>query len=278
MQLEEIIKHAFEEDIQSGDITTLATVDPNARGKAKIIARQQGVIAGVEIAKKVFHHLDNQLEINLFHADGNTVKPDDVLLRIEGNLSAILSAERVALNLLGRLSGIATLTQKFVDQIKGTNCTILDTRKTMPLLRELEKYAVRVGGGQNHRKGLYDMYLIKENHIAAAGSIEKAIKKVLSHRKTNRNNAMVEIEVTNLRELQTALNYPVDRILLDNLSVRDIREAVRICNDRTKLEASGGINLNNVREYAQTGVNFISVGEITHSAVSFNLSLLAKGI
>lgn len=278
MNLEEIIKLALEEDIRSGDITTAATVDKSAEGKGEIISRQNGVIAGLNIAEKVFHLVDEQLRITMQSKDGDAVQSEETLMEIRGKLSSILSAERVALNFLGRLSGIATLTGKFVEEIKGTACTILDTRKTTPLLRNLEKYAVRVGGAQNHRMGLYDMYLIKENHIAAAGGIEKSLQKAFTHRTKNQQKALVEIEVTDHEELKTALNYPVDRILLDNMSASDIREAVRICGGRTKLEASGGINLNNVREYAKTGVDFISMGEMTHSVVSFNLSLLVARI
>jgi len=278
MNLEEIVKLSLEEDVRSGDITSAATVNNNAEGTGRIISRQSGVIAGLDIAEKVFHFVDDRLRIKKAHNDGDSVQPEETLIEIQGRLTSILSAERASLNFLGRLSGIATLTRKFVEEIKGTGCTILDTRKTTPLLRDLEKYAVHVGGAQNHRMGLYDMYLIKENHIAAAGGIEEALQKAFAHRDNSQNNALVEIEVTNHNELQAALNYPVDRILLDNMSVSDIREAVQICNHRTKLEASGGINLNNVQEYAETGVDFISVGEITHSAVSFNLSLLVQEI
>lgn len=277
MRLEEIIKSALEEDIQTGDITTRATVDPDARGRARIIARRCGVICGLEIAEKVFHHLDNRLQITALCSDGDLVEPNHVLLQIEGGLPAILSGERVALNFLGRLSGVATLTRRFVEKVDGTGCTILDTRKTTPLLRGLEKYAVRVGGGKNHRSGLYDMYLIKENHIAAAGGIEAALEKVFGHRKENDSKALVEIEVTNLKELQIALKYPVDRILLDNMSVDEIRGAVRISGGKVKLEVSGGINLENVRAYAETGADFISVGQITHSAASLDVALLVEG-
>lgn len=278
MNPEEIIKLALEEDIRSGDITTDATVDKNAEGIGKIVSRQRGTIAGLDIAEKVFHFVDDRLTISKYCKDGDLVQPEETIMEIEGKLSSILSAERVALNFLGRISGIATLAGRFVEEIKGTACTILDTRKTTPLWRDLEKYAVRIGGAQNHRAGLHDMYLIKENHITAAGGIEEALQNTLAHRDRNQHKALIEIEVTDHEELKIALNYPIDRILLDNMSTSDIREAVRICNGRIKLEASGGINLNNVREYAKTGVDFISVGEMTHSAVSFNLSLLVTGI
>ena len=274
MQIEEIIKWALDEDIQSGDITTIATVNNDIEGKAKIIARQNGVVAGLEITKKIFHHFDNKLEISLSCSDGDFVDTGEELILLNGKLASILTAERVSLNFLGKLSGVATLTRKFVEEVKGTGCTILDTRKTTPLLRELEKYAVRVGGGKNHRSGLYDMYLIKENHIAAAGSIESALKKVFDHQEKIQNKAQIEIEVSNLNDLKTVLRYPVDRILLDNMPVAEIKESVRICEQKIKLEVSGGINLQNIREYAETGVDFISVGQITHSAPNLDLSLL----
>ena len=274
MQIEEIIKWALDEDIQSGDITTIATVNNDIEGKAKIIARRNGVVAGLEIAEKIFHYFDNKLEISLSSSDGDFVETGEELILLNGKLASILTAERVSLNFLGKLSGIATLTRKFVEKVKGTGCTILDTRKTTPLLRELEKYAVRVGGGKNHRSGLYDMYLIKENHIAAAGSIESALKKVFDHQEKIQNKAQIEIEVSNLNDLKTVLRYPVDRILLDNMPVAEIKKSVRIFEQKIKLEVSGGINLQNIREYAETGVDFISVGQITHSAPNLDLSLL----
>lgn len=274
MQIEEIIKWALDEDIQSGDITTIATVNNDIEGKAKIIARRNGVVAGLEIAEKIFHYFDNKLEISLSSSDGDFVETGEELILLNGKLASILTAERVSLNFLGKLSGIATLTRKFVEEVKGTGCTILDTRKTTPLLRELEKYAVRVGGGKNHRSGLYDMYLIKENHIAAAGSIESALKKVFDHQEKIQNKAQIEIEVSNLNDLKTVLRYPVDRILLDNMPVAEIKKSVRIFEQKIKLEVSGGINLQNIREYAETGVDFISVGQITHSAPNLDLSLL----
>lgn len=274
MQIEKIIKWALEEDIQTGDITTLATVPSDVIGKAKIITRQDGVVAGLDIAKKIFLFFDSNLKIDLKHSDGDHIKKEVELILLSGKLASILSTERVTLNLLGKLSGIATLTQKFVDKVKDTGCTILDTRKTTPLLRELEKYAVRIGGGKNHRSGLYDMYLIKENHIAAAGGIESALKKAFDHQEKNQNKAPIEIEVNNIKDLKQVLEYPMDRILLDNLSVAEIKEAVYICSKKTKLEVSGGINLQNVRDYAETGVDYISVGQITHSAPTLDLSLL----
>lgn len=274
MQLEDIIRSALEEDIRESDITTSATIGQDVTGSARIISRQEGIVAGLDVARKTFHLVDSELHTKLMLGDGDRVKADQQLMLLEGKLASILMAERVALNFLGKLSGIATLTREFVDIVKSTGCIILDTRKTTPLLRDLEKYAVRMGGGQNHRSGLYDMYLIKENHIAASGGISRALEKAFAHRDRSRHKMPIEIEVASIDELGVALKYPVDRVLLDNMSVEEIRNAVQICNHRKKLEVSGGINLDNVRKYAETGVNFISIGQITHSAQSLSLSLL----
>ncbi|MFQ5584845.1 MAG: carboxylating nicotinate-nucleotide diphosphorylase [Calditrichia bacterium] len=277
MDIQSIIEQALSEDIGSGDITTGATVPAGKEGKAVILAREEGIISGLDIARQIFLHADAALRMELKVSEGNRVFPNTELMHISGQLASILQAERVALNFLGRLSGISTQTAKFVAAVEGTGCNILDTRKTTPLLRELEKYAVRVGGGMNHRMGLYDMYLVKENHIAAAGGIEDALKKVFAYRQGKSNNAPVEIEVRNFEELRKALNFPVERILLDNMSVKEIAEAVKICAGKAQLEVSGGINLENVRRYALTGVDFISVGKLTHSAASLDVSLLVVG-
>lgn len=274
MQLEDIIRSALEEDIRESDITTSATIGQDVTGSARIISRQEGIVAGLDVAQKTFHLVDSELHTKLMLGDGDRVKADQQLMLLEGKLASILMAERVALNFLGKLSGIATLTREFVDIVKSTGCIILDTRKTTPLLRDLEKYAVRMGGGQNHRSGLYDMYLIKENHIAASGGISLALEKAFAHRDRSRHKMPIEIEVASIDELGVALKYPVDRVLLDNMSVEEIRNAVQICNHRTKLEVSGGIDLDNVRKYAETGVDFISIGQITHSPPNLNLSLL----
>jgi nicotinate-nucleotide pyrophosphorylase (carboxylating) len=276
MSLEDIIRSALEEDIRDGDITTSATIDQDVTGLAKIISRQEGIIAGMDVARKTFHLVDSELQTRVMLTDGETVKDNQQLMVLEGKLSSILMAERVALNFLGRLSGIATLTRKFVEIVKNMDCTVLDTRKTTPLLRDLEKYAVGIGGGQNHRSGLYDMYLIKENHIAASGGISSALEKAFAHRDKSRHKIPIEIEVASIDELEAALKYPVDRVLLDNMSVEEIKKAVQFCKHLTKLEVSGGINLDNVRKYAETGVDFISIGQITHSAQSLNLSLLVN--
>jgi nicotinate-nucleotide pyrophosphorylase (carboxylating) len=274
MRLEDIVKSALEEDIGDDDITTRATVGQDFTGSAKIISRQEGIIAGLDAAQKTFHFVDSELRIKLMFADGDTVKPNQELMVLQGKLISILMAERVALNFLGKLSGIATLTGKFVEIVKNTDCVILDTRKTTPLLRDLEKYAVRMGGGQNHRSGLDDMYLIKENHIAASGGISTALEKAFAHRNKSHHKTLIEIEVASINELRAALKYPVDRVLLDNMSLEEIKNAVQICNHRTKLEVSGGINLDNVRKYAETAVDFISVGQITHSPPALDVSLL----
>ena len=273
-QTDELIDRALQEDIRTGDITSQATVPPDMNGEAVIIAKQDGIIAGLSICQHVFQRTDDKLKFKLFFKDGNRVNSGNQLMHISGNLSAILKAERVALNFLGRLSGVSTLTNKFVQEVKNTHCKILDTRKTTPLFRGLEKYAVKIGGGENHRFGLFDMYLVKENHIITAGSIESILEKVFNHRDKNKIDAKVEVEVRGIEELKIALNYPVDCILLDNMSVETIYKAVRICSGKTKLEVSGGVSLSNVKIYALTGVDYISIGKLTHSVENFDLSLL----
>jgi nicotinate-nucleotide pyrophosphorylase (carboxylating) len=276
MNIDSIIKFALNEDIAAGDVTTEATVPSGKNGQAEIIARQAGVIAGLDITCRVFKRVDERLNISSRYSDGNSVIENDCLMEISGSLSSILTAERVALNFLGRLSGIATLTGRFVKAAEGTNCIILDTRKTTPVLRELEKSAVKSGGGQNHRIGLFDMYLVKENHIAAAGGIEEALTCVFVHRKKTKNDLPVEVEVRKPEEIKTAMKYPIDRILLDNMKIDEISQAVRACQGKVELEVSGGVDLENIHQIAQTGVNYISVGKLTHSAPTFDLSLLVK--
>lgn len=278
MELKLFIKQAIEEDIGEGDITTDTIVDPQAKTKANIVAKQPLVLAGLDIARKVFLHLDPESKWEIFKKDGEEVRQGEVIAVVFSKTHAILKAERVALNFLQRLSGIATLTREFVEKVEGTKTRILDTRKTTPGLRALEKYAVQMGGANNHRLGLFDRYLIKDNHIAATGSVSKAIEAVLAKRK---NGLLVEIEVRNFDELKEALKYPIDIILLDNFSPPQIREALTLkkrCGElvepgKIKFEASGGINLQNVRAYAETGVDFISIGALTHSAPAVDLSL-----
>ena len=269
-----LIERALEEDVGAGDWTTLWTVGEKARAEAVIVAKAEGVLAGARIVAAVFERVDPALKVEFEAADGERLAPGARVCTLRGPARAILTGERTALNFLQRLSGIASLTRRFVDRIEGTGAIILDTRKTTPGWRSLEKAAVRVGGGSNHRTGLFDMVLIKENHIAAAGGIVEAVERVREH---NSAGLAVEVEVTSLEELDIAIRAGVDRILLDNMSLEMMREAVELTRrfepDRPELEASGNMSLERVRAVAETGVDFISVGALTHSAPALDLSL-----
>ncbi len=269
--LPDLIAAALEEDLNGGDRTTEAIVPPERTGRATLISRAPGILAGVTIAAAVFRHLDAQMEIHLHVSEGASVAAGSTIATFQGNARALLSGERVALNFLQHLSGIATLTHQFVQAVADTGAIILDTRKTMPGLRALEKWAVQVGGGQNHRMGLYDMVLIKENHIALAGSITNAVTAV---RHTYGSRYPIEVEVRTLEELEEAISLNVDRILLDNMEVPQLREAVKRTAGRIPLEASGRVTLNTVRAIAETGVDYISVGQLTHSAPALDISML----
>ena len=265
-----IITNALKEDIGRGDITSRAIIPKSQKAKANIIAKEAGVIAGLSVARDVFRSLDRSLRFSPKVKEGKRVKKGKVIAEISGNARAILAGERVALNFLQHLSGIATLTNKFVLRIRRTHARILDTRKTTPGLRALEKYAVRVGGGANHRMGLYDAVLIKDNHVKLAGGIEKAILKARDKVRGMR----YEVEAKNINEVKEAIMSKADRILLDNMNIRTLRQAVRLCKKAgVKTEASGGVNLQNVRAIAKTGVSFISVGALTHSAPALDISL-----
>ncbi len=268
--LEDIIRESLQEDIGSGDITTDYLEIEDEYTDAKIIAKEQGILAGSIIAEKVFLLLDPDLKIERVKQEGEKIKKGEIILRIKGKKSSILKGERTALNFLQRLSGIATLTYHYVQQIEGEKAKILDTRKTTPLLRELEKYAVRTGGGFNHRMGLYDFILIKENHIRSIGSIKKAVEKI----KERNCNYKIEVETTNLVEVKEALGSRVDRIMLDNMTISEMKQAVSIIKNQCEVEASGNITLDNVKEVAQTGVDYISVGALTHSSCALDFSLL----
>lgn len=266
-----IIQSALAEDIGDGDITTLSTVTDSLWLMGKFVARAGGVIAGMQVAQATFTLLDERVAFDVFVEDGQMIQAGQQLAKVKGPGRAILSGERTALNLLQRMSGIATQTRHFVEAVRGTNAVILDTRKTAPGLRTLDKLAVRIGGGQNHRTGLYDMALIKNNHIAAVGGdLAEAVRRV---RASDTKHRMVEIEVRDLDQLRTALELDVDRILLDNMSIKQLRTAVEITSGRVALEASGGITLDNVTEVAKTGVDFISVGALTHSVSALDISL-----
>jgi nicotinate-nucleotide pyrophosphorylase (carboxylating) len=263
------ISRALEEDIGSGDVTTDTIVPANASLRGRIIAKEDGVVAGLEIARQVMLTLDHNVEFVAKVEDGTKVKPRTVLADLEGPARALLTGERTALNFLGRMSGIATLTRKFVDAVSGTKAVILDTRKTVPGLRMTDKLAVRLGGGQNHRTGLFDMVLIKDNHIDFAGSITAAVQRV----RASQTKLEIEVETRSLDNVREALALGVERILLDNMSTDTMREAVAICSGRAKLEGSGNVTLANVLEVAATGVDYISVGALTHSPVVFDVSL-----
>ena len=266
---DQYIKYALEEDIGTGDVTTDTIVPAGATLRGRIVAKQEGVVAGLDVAKQVFLTLNEHVTFVAKTKDGSKVTRRDVLADLEGPARALLTAERVALNFLGRMSGIATLTRKFVDAVAGTNAVILDTRKTAPGLRLTDKLAVRLGGGENHRTGLFDMVLIKDNHIDFAGSITQAVERV----RASGTKLEIEVETRTLDEVREALALGVERILLDNMTSETMREAVAICEGRAKLEASGNVTLDNVLEVAGTGVDYISVGALTHSPVVFDVSL-----
>jgi nicotinate-nucleotide pyrophosphorylase (carboxylating) len=267
-----LIQSALKEDIGSGDITTSAVLSGREVGNARVVAKEEMVVSGIGIFKEVFS-FSEKIEFTDRVEDGDLVKSGDVLTEISGNLGDILTAERVALNFLQRMCGIATLTRRYVDEIRGTGAKILDTRKTTPGLRALEKYAVMIGGGFNHRFGLYDGVLIKDNHIDAAGGIAAACEMA---NKGVPHTLKIEIEVKNLREVEEALSAGVDVIMLDNMEVEEMKKAVSLIEGRVLVEASGNITLSNVKKIAETGVNFISIGALTHSAPSSDISLKLK--
>jgi len=267
--ISDYIKRALEEDIGTGDVTTDTIVPADASLHGRIVAKQEGVVAGLDVAKQVMLALSERIRFVANVADGANVTRGTVLADIEGSARALLTGERTALNFLGRMSGIATLTRQYVDAVKNTKAIILDTRKTAPGLRITDKLAVRLGGGQNHRTGLFDMVLIKDNHIDFAGSITAAVERV----RASQTKLEIEVETRSLDNVREALRLGVERILLDNMSVETMREAVAICNGRAKLEASGNVTLANVLEVAETGVDYISVGALTHSPKVFDASL-----
>ncbi|NTU57350.1 MAG: carboxylating nicotinate-nucleotide diphosphorylase [Chlorobiaceae bacterium] len=271
------VQQALEEDLYKGDITTLATIDQEQLGVAYIEAKAEGIIAGVEVAKQVFQASDAELQVTVISRDGLRVYPGEKILEVRGRIASILSSERTVLNFMQRMSGIATRTNMFVERVSHTNVSILDTRKTAPSLRYFDKDAVRIGGGINHRFGLFDMILIKDNHIDAAGGVEKAISRARAYCTERSVNVKIETEVRSISELKTACSCRPDIILLDNFMVDGLAEAVRWVKAsgyaEILLEASGNISLHNVAEVAMTGVDFISVGELTHSVKALDLSM-----
>ena len=266
--VERVVHAALAEDIGAGDVTTDATIPADAVGVADLLVKEAGVVCGVRVAETTFRALDPDIRFEALASDGDFVEPPAVVARISGSERAILTGERVALNFLGRLSGIATLTRRYVDALEGTGTTVLDTRKTTPGLRELEKYAVACGGGRNHRFGLDDAVLVKDNHLRAAGSVPAAVELVRAA-----TALPIELECDTLDQVAEALAVGVDAILLDNMSLDQLREAVDLTGGRARLEASGGVTLDTIRAIAETGVDEISVGALTHSARSLDVSL-----
>ncbi|MGW8312798.1 MAG: carboxylating nicotinate-nucleotide diphosphorylase [Desulfuromonadales bacterium] len=269
--LDPILRRALDEDIGTGDVTTLATIEPGTQASAELVAKDDFVLAGIDVARRVFQLLAEETAFEKLVSDGQAVRKGDVLAWIKGDAAVLLQAERVALNLLQRMSGIATMTAAFVRQVAGTEAVIVDTRKTTPGLRVLEKYAVRMGGGGNHRMALYDGVLIKENHVAAAGGITAAVTRA---RRSVPHTQKIEVEVRNQEEVTEALAAGADILLLDNMSLEELSAAVELVGDRAVTEASGGVNLETVREIAETGVRLISVGALTHSARAVDISML----
>lgn len=265
----ESIRRALDEDIRTGDVTTNSIVPADAMMNGKIIAKQNGVVAGLDVTRAVFTMLDDSIQFNAHVDEGQRITPNLELICLRGHSRPLLTGERTALNYLGRMSGIATLTRQFVDAVSGTKAVILDTRKTAPGLRMFDKLAVKLGGGENHRIGLFDMILIKDNHIDFAGGIKEAVRRARDFQ----SGLEIEIETRTLEDVKVVLNLGIERILLDNMSIEMMNESVRLTNGRAKLEASGNVSLETVRQIAETGVDYISVGALTHSPKVFDFSL-----
>jgi nicotinate-nucleotide pyrophosphorylase (carboxylating) len=274
--LDALIKLWFAEDIGDGDHTTLSCIPADAMGKSQLIIKENGVLAGVEIAKRIFHAFDPELKMTQFLHDGDRIKIGDIAFIVEGRVQSLLQTERLMLNVMQRMSGIATRTAEYIKQLEGTHTRVLDTRKTTPGLRLLEKEAVKIGGGCNHRIGLYDMILLKDNHIDFAGGIEKAITRAKEYCKSKGKNLKIEIEVRNFDEIcQVMAVGGVNRIMLDNFTPADTKKAVEMIDGKYETESSGGITFDTLRQYAKCGVDFISVGALTHSVKSLDMSFKA---
>lgn len=275
--IDELLDLAFAEDIGDGDHTTLCCIPADEMGKQHLLVKEEGILAGVEIAKKVFHKFDPELKMTVFINDGAHVKPGDVAFVAEGRVRSLLQTERLMLNIMQRMSGIATMTAKYMERLKGLKTKVLDTRKTTPGMRMLEKEAVKIGGGMNHRIGLFDMILLKDNHVDFAGGIANAINKANEYIKANHKDGMkIEIEVRNFDELDEALaTGHVDRIMLDNFTPENTKKAVDIVAGRCELESSGGITFDTLRDYGECGVDYISVGALTHSVKGLDMSFKA---
>ena len=275
-QINKLIELALAEDIGEGDHTTLCSIPENITGKARLVIKESGVIAGVEVAQKVLKRFDEHIEVELFIRDGEAVEPGDIVFVLSGKVQSLLQIERLMLNIMQRMSGIATTTNHYVKLLEGTGTKVLDTRKTTPGMRMLEKQAVKIGGGENHRIGLFDMILLKDNHIDFAGGIRNAILAAQQYLKDKNKNLKIEVEVRDFDELNEALSTGgVDRIMLDNFTPEQTKEAVQLVNGRVELESSGGITSDTIRQYAEAGVDYISVGALTHSVKSLDMSLIA---
>ena len=274
--IDELIDLAFAEDIGDGDHTTLCCIPDTAMGKSRLLIKEPGILAGVEIARKIFHRFDPDLKMTVYIEDGTAVKPGDVAFVVEGRVQSLLQTERLMLNVMQRMSGIATMTHRYVKKLEGLHTRILDTRKTTPGMRMLEKEAVKIGGGVNHRIGLFDMILLKDNHVDFAGGIENAISRCHDYLKAKGKDLKIEIEVRNLDELKEVMRVGgVDRIMLDNFSPELTKEAVKIVGGKYEIESSGGITFDTIRDYAESGVEFGSVGALTHSVKGLDMSFKA---
>ncbi|MFA5417931.1 MAG: carboxylating nicotinate-nucleotide diphosphorylase [Bacteroidales bacterium] len=270
------IQFALDEDLGDGDHTSLATISDKASGEAIMLAKEEGILAGAEVAKMVFMAVDADLQVEIYLKEGSPLKKGDPILKVMGKSQSILSAERTALNFIQRMSGIATFTHKVASRIQGLNTKLLDTRKTTPANRMVEKLAVKTGGGNNHRFGLYDMIMIKDNHVDFAGGIENAVKKTQEYLKQKSKNLKIEVEVRNFYELDLILQLNgIDRVMLDNFTPADLKKAVQLVDGRLETEASGGISIDSIRDFAETGVDYISVGALTHQIKSLDISLKA---
>jgi nicotinate-nucleotide pyrophosphorylase (carboxylating) len=276
-ELDKFISDALREDVHEGDHSSLASIDKNAQGKARLLVKDNGILCGIEVAKAVFEKVDADLKTDIHIKEGSAIKYGDIAFHVYGNAISILTAERLVLNCMQRMSGIATKTNEYVKAIEGTNAKVIDTRKTTPNLRFLEKYSVTVGGGFNHRFGLYDMIMLKDNHIDFCGGITKAVNKVHEYLKANNLDLRIEVETRNIENVKEVLMCGgIDRIMLDNFVPEKVKEAVDLINGKYETEASGGITLETIRSFAETGVDFISVGALTHSVRSLDLSLKAE--
>jgi len=277
-ELNEIIKKALDEDIKTGDITTMACLSQSVEAEGTLLIKQDGVIAGLEVAAAVFNFVDPTLLFETYKKDGDEVKEGEIAGKVTGKAASILTAERTVLNILQRMSGIATFAKTFQDKVKHTKAKIIDTRKTAPGLRYLDKLAVKLGGCGNHRIGLYDMYLIKDNHIEAAGSLSAAVHACKEHKSKTGKNYKIEVECSSIKQVEEAIAEGVDIIMLDNFKTSEMEKAVKLINGRCKVEASGMVNLDTVKAIAETGVDYISVGALTHSVKAMDISLKIKNI